>query len=165
MKNYTPCLYEYVCKHVLVNVFICICVCVCICRSYLLFVPHGAFPSHHDLASGLGLQLLGCEPPRAQDPAHKIKLQHTNTHTHLTHCICVRMEPYTIHTLEFDKSLFPSTTLQCKITDYFEALLCGSITHQILKLCIANNAKTQKSQHISLRHWLMVAYHTQYKKL
>lgn len=48
----------------------------------------------------------------------------TQTHTDLTHCICVRVEPYNIYTSAFVKSLFASTTLQCKVTDYFEALLC-----------------------------------------
>lgn len=43
-------------------------------RSHLLLVPHGAFPSHHDLATCLGLQLLRRQATWPQDPPHEIEL-------------------------------------------------------------------------------------------
>lgn len=43
--------------------------------SYLLFVSHGALPSHHDLAASFCLQLLGRETSWPQNPADEIILQ------------------------------------------------------------------------------------------
>lgn len=59
---------------------------------YLLLVPHGALPSDHDLAAGLGLQLFGCQSSWAQDPPHEVELekkkQNTHTHTSITKPPC-----------------------------------------------------------------------------
>ena len=42
---------------------------------YLLLVSHAALPSHHYFTSSLLFQLLGGEPPRAQNTTNKVKLK------------------------------------------------------------------------------------------
>jgi len=54
-------------------------VCV-LCVVYLLLVSHGALSSHHNLASGLCLELFGRQSTRAQDPAHEVKLHKRKKH-------------------------------------------------------------------------------------